>query len=103
MLLRLFHHVLDVVRGVGQLPPGIHIVGAGDDVHGLGLQRGDVLVEFPHDLARRKPKDTDIEPIVCRKCRLLPVVALRPLVGNGITDEKHGWVNPKRRATPGSA
>ena len=51
MLLRFFHHVLDVVRGVGQLPSGIHIVGTGQNMHRLRLQFDHVRLEFGRDLA----------------------------------------------------
>src|SRR5271168_2942434 len=70
-------------------------------MYGRGLQRGHIQFELGQDLARRQPRDTDVEPIIFCKCSLLAVSALRPDGGDGITDEDDGRVNTKARAAPG--
>jgi hypothetical protein len=68
----LSHHGLDVVRSVGKLPSGIDVVGAGQDMHRLGLQIDDIRVETRGDLARCQTNDAHVKPVVLREGSLLP-------------------------------
>jgi hypothetical protein len=71
MPLRLLHHALDVARRFRELPSGIDVIGAGQDMNRLRLQRDHVRVETRGDLFRCRSNNAHVEPVVLRKRRRL--------------------------------
>src|SRR5450432_1824731 len=56
-------------------------------MHRLGLQIDHIRVEVRRDLTRRQANNTYVKPVALRKNRLLPCPALRPVVGDRVTNE----------------
>jgi hypothetical protein len=82
MSFRAFHHGLEIVCGVRELPPGIDVVRAGQDMHCLWLQADYISVETRGYRTRCLSNNAHIEPVVLREGSLLACPARIPAGGD---------------------
>jgi len=100
VLFCVLYHSFDVTGSYRELPSGIHIIRAGQNMHYLGLQGVDVCIEGRSDLARRLPNNPQVEPVILSESCLLSGPIRVPVKSDGIADEEHRRVNPKTCSTP---
>ena len=98
MPLCLLHHALDVVRSDRELPSGIDVIGAGQDMHGLWLQVDHIGVETRGNLGRRCSTYAHVEPLVFLERRRLPRPAFTPALGDRVAHENDRGLEGKVRS-----